>query len=429
MNSVMHRLFQAAVLVFAMVVGGAAVHAAVHADGRSPWYSGSESPFVSRNTRPVMDRLLEMVPFTEDQRTLLEALHAEHIARFGDHAQKCRDLFDKWQERERLEGTSANRLALGVEREIEMAPMADRQAELDREFDDAIRAMLLEEQKPAFEDFLKWVRRNPPMAVDYVYLEGTLDLIDVLDHLELDETDAIDPPAFMEVRRRYMDELDAAIVRRAELGVKLARNTQRNQARSQQASALMQTFDEDGNRTLGGVTDPEWLESHRRDRRELAERTMALGVISRRYIEAFAVQLQPEAQGEFRAEILRRLSAVLWNIEDSPGRRFASRALELAGVGDEHRAQIEAAVAHNEIRVRRHLERMVETENERMATSFDPDSSADDRAKARDRHHALVNELWAIDNELIDLVCAQLTPEQREAANEPKRAEPVPSIG
>ncbi len=384
----------------------------------APWVPGFEHPFRSSVYPKLVDALVEQVRLSDAQRRAVQRLQEEHRARF--------DTFAKAGEKLRSELDAAItdaenghvKVAAIIEREEQLAKLADEQAALDERFFTSIEPLLAEEQLPAWEMFRYRVVRTRWLARAGGFPEAEVDLIDLLETIavdhELERTRELstEPEAFTLLMTEYARDIDRAVRAVAEFRIKQNRTLDR--------SRNLQTDGErvwSGGMPIGSPEHREWL----RERRRGVDLQRNIRDITRQYRDLFVGILDEQFVAAFGDAFFTRAAQRWMNPErfQAPPLLQSLDRMEATPLSDEQRSAITSLVNTHDLTVQQVRREIIAGIDASIESRADPDLTQAASEAIDAKIYAAIERRNELDRQLVRDIWPILTPAQQEAIPRP----------
>jgi hypothetical protein len=362
-----------------------------------PWTVGYESPFRSAIEADVIELIKESIDLGEEQMNAIDRLYKAHQRRFEAFVEKNRPDRDRLDEAVRATRRGENWLEKELERERELARIADEQAALDARFLDEVKEILAEVQEAQWSEVQRRIRRHRWLGSTPVYLEGDIDIIRLVESVREDLDIGEPPPALGEALDAYSRRIDEALLTLASFERSLARTYfRRNEDRFM--------MNERGDWYMGPAEDPGELNRQMRRRMRLAAKIRDLN----REYSSLVERLLPRVCSRALRDRYQRLA--LHDLLDTKRLLADSfiekQVLELEDLTDEQREAIEAIRLESAERADRQFAAVVRAADLLRETKLKPHTpneakelGADVRSKAQEfveLEQNLINAVWGL---------------------------------
>lgn len=374
-----------------------------------PWAVGYEVPFRSSIDAEVIELIKESIDLGEEQMNAIDRFYEAHQRRFAAFAENNRPVSDRLDEAVRATRRGENWLEKELERERELARIADEQAALDARFLDEVKEILAEVQEEKWSEVQRRIRRHRWLQSTPVYLEGDIDIIRLVESVH-DDLDIGEPQAELrEALDAYSRQIDEALRTLASFERSLARTYfRRNEDRFM--------MNERGDWYMGPAEDPGELNRQIRRRMRLAATIRDLNREYRSLVEGLLPHAPSRAfRHRYQRNVLHRLFDTKRLVADS---FIEEQVLESEELTDEQREAIEALRLEFAERADRQFAAVVRAADLLRETKLKPHTpnevnelGADLRSEAQ--------EFVELEQDLIDGVWRLLDETQQAALNKP----------
>lgn len=399
----------------------------------APWESGTETIGQSSLPREVVELFEQACVLSPDQRLLAEEFHAAHLAAMREFMETkirpaLRDADEVIKKAIKQDEGNPRQPNIGparTAREAALAPLADRQAAMDREFLDTLRSLLTEEQKHLWEPFLWRVNRVRYLSRGAWYPEQPIDLLTLLEEIDISPAEVVDAPAYDNSRTAYARQLDAAIMRRVELDIGVSRHLQRDLDAYNQATRHVPILDESGREIGLAMADPAGVEAYRRKNAERALSHRAIRDINRVFRVEFANHLTPDAVARFHEAFDEAVLGRYWTPANSLAFRFVDE-LRTAGIlNADQETAITSVLDGFKVQMRHNSRLTMKADESRLDASWDTKSELAGNSQAimalQQEVMKLMQDRVDAEYHTVEVIWSMLTPEQREKVKKPER--------
>lgn len=371
-------------------------------------FQSAMAAFDRDEVRPAMQRWSRILaPLEAHMQQLNDRSFAalEVIAAGGD-TNEYRDL------RPQIE---AARERLNVQRrlrEIELARLADRQAEMEQAFLDDLRAILTIDQGAGWFDYRDWLDRARYGGYESEFPEVNLRLDALLDEVAPTENEIVDPESLAATRAEYEAALASTLRLLVDRRVDAARHEVRRELERTAALRPVITYDEEGNVIAATPLDLVTAIGVELRAIEPLKAEQALRDVNRSFRARFATPLAPDAADRFRARVEEALHERWWNPEESKAFALARRIEQQNLFKPEEREVMQSWLEDLDRRRTELASRLLALSNEALdiRADYDTDSGWIDRLnqnRLRLQYEGLVLENRALDGLWNQLTTAQ----------------------
>lgn len=265
-----------------------------------PWVASIETPLKSHITPELIAQIEDQLQLSDKEREGLSVLAVAHSEAFGAFTVRANPLVAEWNARiKRVPYNPAEgRFKALAEREATLAPLADEQAKLDRNFLDAVPAVLEEPTRAKWPGLRESIERRQLSRIASMSREASVDVSWLYDQLLAEwkkrgeASDGIDQQAIDPVLRAYEPSYLAGLRKLAERQIRVVRTKEREAARRMVS----------GNGTAWIGPDPNDLAGRKDDEeaKDLAKVSSDLRLANRRTTSTVANLLPVKLGNEFR---------------------------------------------------------------------------------------------------------------------------------
>jgi hypothetical protein len=364
------------------------------------WVPRLEVPFQTRFTQDEFGRLLEFVHPNDELAAKLTEIYEQHQTRFNEFAAEGAPLYQRARTHPRPDS---------LEFRKEMAPLADRQAAMERRLMEEFRAALFEDHAEEWSRFERDFRRRRVLPSLPPGFPGVrLNLLDVLEKLEIpsEELDAI--PGFNDVRDAYEIALDAAVEAAERREISAARDMWKRMAERREATAQAQEMDWDEGQLLLNRLSLKESQANRRDREPL----LIVHLLNAQFEQLFA-SIMPEEHAAAFGKACQQTKYVR-AYRPQPADRYIEQALAIDGLEPEQREAILAESEWFAMQRDRLNEKLAAAEDRHVVEYIRRTEFTRQRAIAAQQESIeLEEQLRRVSEEAIRRVGAHLTDHQR----------------
>ncbi len=373
-----------------------------------------EAEFLWRTeiTRWGVERFIDDCNLTEEQAAAAQRLLAAHTTRFKAFVLKNKPGYEAleaayrngepsmlaWYELKRKAGDQA-------------ISYYARQVEMEQRILDQFKAILTEEQLPAWEFFVQRLHRRWWLPVGRRYYEERIDLIAIVEEMELGDNDVVEPELLSQLLHAYGRALDNALVRRRQWQIAWARKEWKLEPLR---------IETDGHRVWIGrpSPDPDQRTKDRAKLKKQAKTHREIRDVNRRYWNLMAATLAPEQVAEF-IDLYQHNPALHAGVS-RPGWRYLLRVEALESLSPEQREAVGTVRAWYEPEARSLDGRIIEADNKWTDARLNRDSAASTRKAARGKFYRVVHWRYDLEERLVEKLWALLSPQQRALLPKPK---------
>lgn len=298
-------------------------------------------------------------------------------------------------------------------REIDLAQLADQQAEMERAFLEDLRAVLNDHERASWWDYVDWLDRARYSAYQSAYPEVNLDLAALLDEAAPTAAELTDREGFESALREYERARAAALREVASRHIDAARHEVRRQL--QRAEALRQVVmeDEEGNVIATEPVDLVTAIGIEFRAVEPLQAEQRLRDLNRSFRPRLAAYLTPDAADRYRALIARALHARWWEPSQSKAFQLAAAIDRQISLNEDEREVVQLWLDELDRNRMRLAERLHELTNEAMDIESDVDHEPERIDRINRQRLRLQYEGLAMDNACLDGLWNQLTSAQQ----------------
>lgn len=370
-----------------------------------PWEPAHEKPLRSWIGPRLLEQMSEQLTLSDAQERQLQHIAQEHEARFAAFVSEVDPVVQEFADRlKRTRVSTVERLEITLEREEALAPIADAQARLDRQFFEEVKTILAEPQLEQFDAFMCRFNRDRWLN-GASFLEQSIDLVELVESLaERTERD-VQELGVSELLKQYATEMDQQLRARAAARIKKARNWESN---------LAERYETDGERVWIGP-HPRGNDGFNREfrmRRRLDEHVRN---VNRKYLEIIAGALPESHSATFR----KLYNEQVVDAADfrGPGRLRFRKQAQCAGALEnltaEQRERLELLQTDYDVRFEQAVAELIRRHNRNAIDGITSDLEETEMLETR--LDEARQRLQDMDARLLDELHDLLTPDQREA--------------
>ena len=361
-------------------------------------------------TRWGLERFIDDCELTEEQAAAAQRLLAAHNARFKAFVKESKP-------RHEAMAAAYKNEELGTLRWYELKRKAGdeaisyfaRQVEVEQRILDQFKAILTEEQLPAWKFLVQRLHRRWWLPTGKRYYGEVIDLIEIIEEMELGDNDVVEPELLSQLLTSYSRALDNAVVRRRECQITRARNNWKGE--------LLRT-ETDGHRVwLGPHPDPDWKTKDRAERKKKAITHRDIRDINHRYWKLIAATLAPQQVAEFLD--LYQHNTAFFAATYKPGLKFLLRVEALESLSQEQQEAVGTVRAWYESEARSLNRRLINASDKWVDARLNLDS-ASTRKAARAKYYRMMHWRYDLEERLVEKLWALLPPQQRTLLPKPK---------
>ena len=366
-------------------------------------------------TRWGVERFIDDCKLTDEQAAAAQRLLAAHNARFKAFVNESKPRYEALEAADteaaykNEERNTLRRYELKRKAGDEAISYFARQVEVEQRILDQFKAILTEEQLPAWKFFVQRLHRRWWLPVGKRYYGEVIDLIAIIEEMELGDNDVVEPELLSQHLHSYSRALDNALVRRRQCQIALARNEWKGEALRTET---------DGQRVwLGPHPDPDWMTKHRAERKKKAITHRDIRDINRRYWNLIAATLAPEQVAEFLD--LYQHNPVFFAGTYKPGSKYLLRVEALESLSQEQQEAVGTVRAWYESEARSLNRRLINASDKWVDARLNLDS-ASTRKAARAKYYGMMHWRYDLEERLVEKLWALLPPQQRALLPKPK---------
>lgn len=371
-----------------------------------------EAEFLWRTgiTRWGVERFIDDCKLTEEQAAAAQRLLTAHKARFKAFVNESKPRYEALEAAYKNEEPGTLRwYELKRKAGDEAISYFARQVGMEQRILDQFKVILTEEQLPAWKFFVQRLHRRWWLPTGKRYYGEVIDLIAIVEKMELDDNDVVEPELLSQHLNSYSRALDNAVVRRRQCQIARARNNWKGE--------LLRT-ETDGHRVwLGPHPDPDWKTKDRAERKKKAITHRDIRDINRRYWNLIAATLAPEQVAEFLD--LYQHNPVFFTATYKPGLKYLLRVEALESLSQEQQEAVGTVRAWYESEARTLNRRLIEASDRWMDARLNLDS-ASTRKATRAKYYRVMHWRYDLEERLVEKLWALLPPQQRALLPKPK---------
>lgn len=421
------------------------------------WAAGFEQPGATLIKREHIDRFVEDFQLDEDRATIARSMYDQFVDELATfNRESIEPIRSEWNElvkavqaerrklsnemneaikaafdsgadsREatlipiRFEDELAELDARPVEGEIKLAKLADEQDAMEAAFLDNLRALLSKSEQESWPTYRRWLDRVRFLARDAASPEVGIDLLAHVEDAELTSESTPSPEAFDAVCRAYELAIDDGLRSLREWQTNFNRHHHRRQQELKQALRQVEVLDDNGQFRGVRAVDPVAAQRFFEFSQKGLVLRQAIRDTNREFRPRLLSLLHAEAAATLRNSFNGELHAAYWEPEKSKS-FLLMRELDAKQVlSDEQRAVMQLWLDQLDEARTRNAEEHLALSNERLDSMAEGAMGPGVLDQFFQRWRALQREALSLDNDCLERLWTQLTPEQQTQVKKPE---------